>query len=127
MVQTRLVPGEETTAATRAVLALSLGVGAMAAGGSALIGDPLVLVGVPTLAVAAAVARGAMTPAAYAAACLWLMFVMRVQGEAVLVPIAMAVICLGVALGPDRLEAWFSDTREPEPPGAAEEGWIEEG
>jgi hypothetical protein len=127
MVQTRAVPGEEITAATRAVLALSLGVGAVAAGGSALIGDPLVLVSIPTLALAAAIARGATTPAAYAAACLWLMFLLRVQGEALLVPIAMAVICLAVALGPDCLEAWFSDTREPQPPRAAEEGWIEEG
>ena len=127
MVQTRAVPGEETTAATRALLALTLGVGAVAAGGSALIGDPLVLVSIPTLALAAAIGRGAITRAAYAAACLWLMFVMRVQGEALLVPIAMAVICLAVALGPDRLEAWFSDTREPRSPRAAGEGWIEEG
>src|SRR5688572_30854258 len=101
MVQTRAVPGEESTAATRAVLAMSLGVGAVAAGGSALIGDPLVLVSIPTLALAVAMARGAVTAAAYAAASLWLMFLLRVQGEALLVPIAMAVVCMAIALGPD--------------------------
>ena len=127
MVRTRTVPGEETTAAIRAVLALSVGVGAMAAGGSALIGDPLVLVGIPTLALAAATARGATTPAAYAAASLWLMFLLRVQGEALLVPLGMAVICLAIAVGRDRLEAWFSGIREPRAPSGADEGWIEEG
>lgn len=127
MVQARTVPSEETTAAVRAVLALSLGVGAMAAGGSALTGDPLVLVGIPTLVLAAAIARGASTPAAYAAAGLWLTFLLRVQGEALLVPLAMAVICLAIALGPDRLEAWISSTREPETSRGADEGWIEEG
>ena len=127
MVQTRAVPGEETTAAVRAVLALSLGVGALAASGSALIGDPLVLVGIPTLTLVLAIARGAITPAAYAAASLWLIFLLRVQGEALLVPLAMAVICLAIAVGPDRLEAWFSDTRAAPSPRAADEGWIEEG
>src|SRR5688500_6142421 len=127
MVQTRAVPGEESTAATRAVLALSLGVGAVAAGGSALIGDPLVVVSIPTLGVAGAIARSATSPPAYAAACLWLMSLLQVQGEALLVPIAMAVVCLAIALGPDRLEALFSDTREPQPRRTAGEGWIEEG
>ena len=126
MMQTRRVPGDETTAVIRALLALSLGVGAVAAGGSALIGDPLALVSIPTLALGAAVVRGESIPAAYAAACLWLMFVMRVEGEALLVPMAMATICMAIALGPDRLEAWFSASRRPQPPRAADEGWIEE-
>ncbi len=125
-VQTRAVHGEETTAATCAVLALSLGVGAMAAGGSALIGDPLVLAGIPALALAAAIARGATTPAAYAAAALWIVLLLRVQGEALLVPLAMAVICLAIAVGSDRLEMWLSRAHEAEGSREVGQGWIEE-
>ena len=98
----------------------------MAAGASALIGDALVVVGIPTLALAAAIARGATVPGAYAAASLWLAFLPRVQGEALLVPLAMAVICLAVAVGPERLEAWFSGEREPDGFPQVDQGWIEE-
>ena len=46
--------GEDTTAAQRAVFGLTAGVGSVAAAASALAGDPLLVIGIPALAIIAA-------------------------------------------------------------------------
>lgn len=117
------LPGEEGRAFTRAVLGLTLGVGAMGAAAAALIGDGFMLVGIPTAALAIALARGRTPAAGWAGVAVWLLYVPRMHAEALLVPLAMALICLGIGVGRDRLGRWF---REPDPARASDESWIEE-
>jgi hypothetical protein len=58
----------------------------------------------------------------------WAALLPSANGEALLAPIAMIVLCLAIAIGPDRLSSWVgrdgsgSARTGPE----AEEGWIEE-
>ena len=75
-------------------------------------------------------ARGATIPAAWAAMAAWLVFATRAPNEAIVVPLVMAIVCLAIAIGPERFGGWVCDdmggshAREPEPdPG---QGWIEE-
>ena len=58
---------EEIVAAERSVLGLTAGVGGMAALISLVVGDPLAIVGVPSLFILVLLARGATAPAAWAA------------------------------------------------------------
>jgi hypothetical protein len=116
---------EEAAAAARLVLALSIAVGGMAAVMGAVSGNPIVLVALPALALAVAVARGAVPLAGWAGAAVWAALLPSADGEALLAPIAMIVLCLAIAIGPDRLSSWVgrdlagSGARSPE-------GWIEE-
>ena len=127
-VRTHAMVPEEIVAPERAILGLTAGVGAMAAAASAVIGDPFALIAVPTIVLLALLARGAVSAAGYAAMAVWLIFVLRAPGEALLVPLAMAVVCLAIGMGPDRLISWvrqdFGGRPDPEPPEAR--GWIEE-
>jgi hypothetical protein len=116
--------GEDARAATRALFGLSLGVGGMAAAAGALIGDPLAIVALPALALAGSLARGAVAPAGYAAAVVWLAFLPRVSAEAVLVPLTMTLACLAMAIGPERLQRWAR--RHEAAVADVNEGWIEE-
>src|SRR6186997_2667424 len=121
---------EEVEAAERSVLGLTAGVGGMATLISLMVGDPLALVGVPSLLVLVLLARGATVPAAWAALAAWLVFATRAPNEAIVVPLVMAVVCLAIAIGPERFGGWVRDDvdgshrREPEPD--REQGWIEE-
>ena len=119
---------EEIEAAERSVLGLTAGVGGMATLISLVIGDPLAVVGVPSLVTFALIVRGATVPAAWAALAAWLVLATRAPNEAIVVPILMAVVCLAIAIGPERFGVWVRDDvggshgGEPEP----EQGWIEE-
>lgn len=119
---------EEVEAAERALLALTAAVGAMAAASSAVVGDPLALVGIPTLVLVALLARHQPRPAASAAVVVWLTLLTQAHGEALVVPLAMSLVCLAIVIGPERLLAWnrddFGGRVDEGPPGA--EGWIEE-
>jgi hypothetical protein len=119
---------EEVEAAERAILGLTAAVGVMAAATSAAVGDPLALVGIPTLALVALLARHHPRPAASMAVVVWLTFLTQAHGEALVVPMVMSVMCLAIAIGPARLLAWIRDDfggRVDEgPPG--DQGWIEE-
>ena len=121
---------EEVEAAERSVLGLTAGVGGTATLISIMVGDPLALVGVPSLVAFILLARGATIPAAWAAMAAWLVFATRAPNEAIVVPLVMAIVCLAIAIGPERFGGWVRDdmggshAREPEPdPG---QGWIEE-
>ncbi|HEX5038812.1 MAG TPA: hypothetical protein VFW95_01590 [Candidatus Limnocylindria bacterium] len=119
---------EEVEAAERSVLGLTGGVGAMATLISLMVGDPLAVVGVPSLLILVCLARRATAPAAWAAVVAWLVFATRAPNEALLVPLAMAVVCLAIAIGPDRFGSWLRDdvggSHGTEP--GDERGWIEE-
>jgi hypothetical protein len=119
---------EEVEAAQRSVLGLTAGVSGMAALISLVVGDPLAIVGVPSLLILVLLARGATAPAAWAAVVAWLVFATRAPNEALLVPLVMAVGCLAIAIGPDRFGSWLRDdmggSHGMEP--GDERGWIEE-
>jgi hypothetical protein len=127
-VRAHAVVPEEIVAAERAILGLTAGVGAMAAAASAVIGDPLALIAAPAIVLMALLVRGTVPAAGYAAMAVWLVFLLRAPGEAVLVPLTMAIVCLAIGMGPGRLISWarqdFGGRPDPEPPGAR--GWIEE-
>jgi hypothetical protein len=114
--------GEEEHAAVGAVLSLSVGVGAVAAIGSALIGDPLILLALPTAALALAMVTHHAGLAGFGAALVWLALLPRAGGDALVVPLAMGAACAVIGVGRERL-ARFVEVRR-EPPETA--GWIEE-
>jgi len=120
-------PSEEVEAAERAVLGLTAVVGLQAGLISAVVGEPLALIGVPAIALVVLLAGGSMPRAAYAGAVVWAMLLPHAMEEALIVPVAMAVACLAIAIGPDRLMAWVRDDFSgPTDRGDAAPGWIEE-
>ncbi|MGH2446804.1 MAG: hypothetical protein ACRDGD_12325 [Candidatus Limnocylindria bacterium] len=124
---------EEAVAAARVVLGLTIGVGFMAAAMGAATGDPISLVVVPTLVLVASLAfvsrsDRAVMVAGMAGVAVWLVLLPQAHAEAMLAPLAMIVLCLAIALGPDRLLGWIGrDVRGrasvEAPP---DDGWIEE-
>jgi hypothetical protein len=49
------------------------------------------------------------------------------SGEGLLVPLTMIVLCLAVAVGPDRLLSWMARDAAPgSAPRVEDRGWIEE-
>jgi hypothetical protein len=119
---------DEVEAAERGVLGLTAAVGAMAALTSAAIGDSLWIVALPTSLAVALLLAGRTTVAAYAGTAVWLAFIGHASGEALLVPLAMALACLAIGIGPDRLLGWLwkdfgaGDRPDREPV----VGWIED-
>ena len=115
-------------AAARIVLGLTVAVGGMAA----LIGwgneASIVVIALPVLVLVAAVVRGAVSVAGWAGVAVWATLLPSAHGEALLAPIAMIVLCLAIAIGPERLGSWIGrnvsgrrDSEESQPA-----GWIEE-
>jgi len=123
----RTAYGEDAEAAVRAVFGLTAGVGGLSAAVAAAT-DQLPLTAIPTLVLLACLLGGVpIFVAAYAAASVWLVIVPAAPGEALLVPLTMIVVCLAIALGPDRLLSWIARDAAPAPSQAdGEEGWIEE-
>ena len=120
---------EEAVAAARLVLALSFGVGGMAAAIGASTGQPIVVVALPTIVLVIALVRRAVTVAGWAGAATWLCLLPPAHGEAMLAPLAMIVLCVAIAIGPDRLVSLVVDDVvghhgdvQPRPV----QGWIEE-
>ena len=123
----RTAYSEDAEAVVRALFGLSAGVGGFAAAGAASTGQ-LPLIAVPTLALLGCLLMGApIVAAASAAASIWLTLLPTVSGEGLLVPVTMMVLCLAIAVGPDRLLAWAARDAAPgSGPPVTEEGWIEE-
>ena len=123
----RTAYGEDAEAAVRALFGLTAGVGGFAAV-IALVADQLPLTAVPTLVLIGCLLVGApVVVAAYGAASVWLVLLPAAPGEALLVPLTMIVLCLAVAVGPDRLLSWLARDAAPASEGGrADEGWIEE-
>jgi len=119
---------DEAVAAARVVLGLTIGVGGMAAIMGAGSDQLLVIIALPTIVLVVALLRRAVPVAGWAGAGVWAALLPSAQGEAILAPLAMVVLCLAIAIGPDRLASWighdFAGLRDDE--GRAPEGWIEE-
>ncbi len=119
---------EEAEAAARLILGVTAGVGGLAA----LIGwgseQSIAVIAVPVLALALAIARNAVPVAGWAGFAVWGTLLPSAHGEALLAPIAMMVLCLAIAIGPDQLASWLGRNiaggRDPEARQPA--GWIEE-
>ncbi|MGQ0609412.1 MAG: hypothetical protein ACT4OQ_13260 [Chloroflexota bacterium] len=119
--------GEDAEAVVRAVLGLTAGVGTLAAAMAALTGQ-LPLVGLPTLVLMGwLVAGAAVAGAAYAGAVVWLVLAPTAHGEALVAPLAMVVICLVIALGPERFASWVARDAAPAVTSVDDDhGWIED-
>lgn len=123
----RTAHSEDAEAALRALVALTAGVGGFAAVGAAANGR-VPLIALPTLALLGCLLIGtSMAVAAGAAGSVWLVLLPAAPGEALLVPLTMIVICLAIAVRPDRLLGWLARDAAPGfVPPAADDGWIEE-
>jgi hypothetical protein len=126
--RSRTPVSEEAVAAARVVLGLTVGVGGMAA----LMGwgnqQSIVVIALPLLVLVIAIVRGAVPVAGWAGVAVWATLLPSAHGEALLAPIAMMVLCLAIAIGPDRLASWIGrnvagrhEAEESQPA-----GWIEE-
>jgi hypothetical protein len=126
--RSRSPASEEAAAAARVVLAMTLAVGGMAAAIGAAAGDPILAIALPTAALSLALIVHAVTLAGWAGLAVWLVLLPSTQGEAILAPLVMAVLCLAVAIGPDRLLAWIGRDAAGRPAGNPQpwDGWIEE-
>jgi len=123
----RTAYGEDAEALVRAIIALTAAVGAFAAVGAAALGQ-LPLIGLPTVVLLGSLLVGApIAVAASSAGIIWLALLPMASGETLVVPLSMVVLCLAIAVGPERLLSWLASDAAPQPiadPG--EVGWIEE-
>lgn len=119
---------EEAVAAARVVLGLTVGVGVMAAAFGLATEGPITVIGLPTLVLLFAIVRRVVTLAGWAGVAVWATLLPSAHDEALLAPIAMIVLCLAIAIGPERMLAWIghdvagrhdAEARQPQ-------GWIEE-
>ena len=121
----RAARSEEGAAADSVVLFVSVVVGGMVTLFESIHDVPL-LVAVATLVLAATLVARADAAQPWAAAVLWATILVRTEGMAIIPPLMMIVLCLALALGPERLlEAIRSDwggVPTSKPP----DGWIEE-
>ena len=126
---TRARASEEVVAVARVVVAGTLGVGGMAAAIGLSSGNPVALIGIPTLVLGVAVLRHWIPVIGWSSAGVWALLLPHAREEALVAPLAMLALSLGIAIGPERLLAWLGRdvaglTREPER--RADDGWIEE-
>ena len=125
LVRRHVARSEEGAAAYSAVLLISVAVGGLLTLFESVHAFPL-LVAVATLALAVTLVAGAEPAQPWAAALLWATILVGTQGMALVPPLMMIVLCLALALGPDRLLEWIRDDwggrSAAEPPS----GWIEE-
>jgi len=118
---------EEAAAGARVVLGLTIGVGAMAAAMGAATEEPIVVIAAPTLMLLVALVGGRVSMAGWAGIAVWATLLPSAHDEALLAPLAMIVLCLAIAIGPERMLSWIgrdavghrADDRHPQ-------GWIEE-
>jgi len=121
--------GEPERAASSVVLAVTAGVGVMivllfAAQGMV---NP---VAVPTAALLVSIGRHAVVASAWFSLVAWAMLLPLALGMAIVAPLMMIVICLALAIGPERVLAWLgahaglSSPRADADPGMV--GWIED-
>lgn len=123
----RTAYSEDADAVVRALLGLTAGAGAFAAAAAAATGQ-LPLIGLPTLALLGFLLAGASIAwAASAAGSIWVLLLPAASGEGILVPLTMMVVCLALAVGPDRLLSWLAvDAAPGSAPRVEDRGWIEE-
>jgi hypothetical protein len=122
----RAAVAEEVEAGERGILGLTAAVGSMAAAASAARGDALWLVIVPTASLLALLLARRTPAAAVAGVAVWLCFVGHASGEALVVPLAMALVCLALAVGPDRVVGILGAVTLRTDEGGGPGGWIED-
>lgn len=124
--RSRTPASEEAVAAARVILGLTVGVGGMAA----LVGwgseEPIVVIALPVLVLVVAIVRGSVSVAGWAGVAVWATLLPFAHGEALLAPIAMIVLCLAIAIGPDRLASWVGRDVAGRRRASEPDGWIEE-
>ena len=113
-------------AAARVVLGLTIAVGGMAAAIGATGAQPLVAVAIPTLVALAGVLRHSATLAGWAGMGVWLLLLPHARGEGLIAPLAMAVLCAAIAVGPERFADWIGRDLSGIRDRRREDGWIEE-
>jgi len=129
--RSRTPASDEAVAGARVVLGLTIGIGGMACVVGLATGQPLILIGLPTLLLVLSTVRGLVPLAGWSGVAVWAALIPTAHGEAVAVPLAMMVICLAIAVGPGELLSWFArdaapGLHPPEPGAPVVEGWIEE-
>lgn len=119
---------DEAAAGARVVLGLTIGVGAMAAAMGAATDGLIMVIAAPTIVLLVALVRGNVALAGWAGMAVWATLLPSAHDEALLAPLAMIVLCLAIAIGPERLLSWIgrdavglrdADDR-------LSNGWIEE-
>lgn len=121
--------GEEERAASSVVLAVTATVGVMLVLLSAVQGS-LAPIAFPTAALLVGMAHRNPVASAWCALVAWLTLLPIAAGSAVVAPLLMVVICLALAIGPDRLLAWAETHMRLGLPRAGSDpataGWIED-
>ena len=119
--------GEDVQVVERLVLGLTAVVCLQTGAMSAMAGEPLAVIALPGLLVVALLARGSIVPAAYVGAAAWTLLLPHAAGMALIVPLALSVGCLAIAIGPERLIDWVGEDFGGRPrPGDAASGWFED-
>lgn len=119
---------DEADAFTRVVLGLTAAVGAMVAAIGAATGQPILIAALPTVVLLGALVGSNAAVAGWAGVAVWMVLVPSAQGEALIAPLAMIVLCLAIAVSPGQLLGWIGRDVLPKSPPAhasAAEGWIE--
>jgi len=122
----RLRRSEEADAVYGVVMAVTAASGGMIAVFAA-VEETLPFTAAPTIVLLAAMALRSTTASAWSGVVVWGMVLGMASGLAVLAPILMAGLCLGFAVGPNRLLDWIRDEwtgRDADEP--VEPGWIED-
>ena len=123
--------GEAEIAAASVVLALTATVGGMVALLTAVQGG-VALIALPTAALLVCMARHDTVASAWWALAAWAALLPMAISMGILAPALMMVVCLGLAIGPDRVAGWVQErlrvSPPPADPGSAPEsvGWIED-
>ena len=125
--RTHAQPSEHVQVVERLVLGLTAVVCLQAGIMFAVAGELLAVIALPAIVVVVLLVRGAVVPAAYLAAAAWILLLPQAAGLALIVPLAMSVGCLAIAIGPARLMDWVGeDFGGRARPADAPRGWFED-
>ena len=123
--------GEAEIAAASVVLALTATVGAMVSLLTAVQGS-VALIALPTAALLVCMARHRTVASAWWALAAWATLLPMAMGMGTVAPMLMMVVCLCLAIGPERVAGWAGERMKISPPatdpGSSLEpvGWIED-
>ncbi len=118
---------DEGAAAVSAIFAITAAASGMA-GLIATVGGEIPLVAAPTILMLAGIIAGRPGVAGMAGTAVWLSFVPMAHAEAMIAPLAMTLLCVAIAVGPEELLTWVRDdwngrgTEE----ASTSSGWIED-
>jgi hypothetical protein len=123
--------GEAEIAAASVVLALTATVGGMVSLLTAVQGS-VPLIALPTAALLVSMARHATVASAWWALAAWAALLPMAMSMGIVAPMLMMVVCLGLAIGPERVAGWVGERMKISPPATDPEGtpesvgWIED-